>query len=196
MPVVPRTRREEILATAAQLFSEQGYPATGVDEIGEAAGVTGPAVYRHFDNKLGLLDEVVKRAIDHMMAGVREVEARGGTDWEVLEGLARNMVHRVLADRDSWSVAVRDHRHLTGPARQAFFDVYRVHVESWHRALGGARPELDPATARILVQGALGITSPFATRYDPDLPAERTEDVLVASAMAVLRTPVPAPPPA
>src|SRR5690606_18584825 len=78
-------RRRAILEAAADLFSERGYPATGVDEIGEAAGITGPAVYRHFDNKNHVLSAVVKRAIERVVEGVADVVSEAGTSWEVLE---------------------------------------------------------------------------------------------------------------
>src|SRR3990172_3114367 len=41
-------RREAILDAATHLFSARGYADTGIDDIGAAVGITGPAVYRHF----------------------------------------------------------------------------------------------------------------------------------------------------
>ena len=35
-------RQAEVIATAARLFAERGYAAVGMDDIGAAAGVTGP----------------------------------------------------------------------------------------------------------------------------------------------------------
>ena len=36
-------RRDEILAAAVKLFHERGYHATGMDDIGAEAGISGPA---------------------------------------------------------------------------------------------------------------------------------------------------------
>lgn len=44
---------------ALNLFSEKGYAAVGVDEIGAAAGVKGPAIYHYFKGKEAILDELV-----------------------------------------------------------------------------------------------------------------------------------------
>jgi AcrR family transcriptional regulator len=111
--VVTGGRKDAIVSSAAQLFSRHGYPATGIDEIGEAAGITGPGVYRHFDNKNGVLNEVVRRAVEKVVAGVADVVQPGKGDWEVLEGLVANMITSVLDDRAGWAVVVREQRHPT-----------------------------------------------------------------------------------
>jgi AcrR family transcriptional regulator len=185
------SRREVILSAAAELFSQQGYPATGIDEIGEAAGITGPGVYRHFDNKSGVLDEVVRRAVEKVVTGVAEVVDAGATDWEVLAGLVRNMITSVLDDRAGWAVVVREQRHLEPAAKRALVRAHRLHVEEWVHALSGARPDLTDAEVRVIVHGVLGVTAPFAVRYDAGLERARTEELLQATAMAVLRQTVP-----
>ena len=49
-------RRDEILAAAVKLFHERGYHATGMDDIGAEAGISGPAIYRHFKGKEEILE--------------------------------------------------------------------------------------------------------------------------------------------
>ncbi len=52
-------RRKLLLEAAADLFARQGFHAVGIDDIGAAAGgVSGPAVYRHFQNKDAILREL------------------------------------------------------------------------------------------------------------------------------------------
>jgi AcrR family transcriptional regulator len=189
--VVAGGRKEAIVASAARLFSRNGYPATGIDEIGEAAGITGPGVYRHFDNKNGVLDEVVRRAVEKVVAGVADVVARGDGDWEVLEGLVANMITSVLDDRAGWAVVVREQRHLDAAAQRALARAHRLHIEEWVHALSHARPDLTDAEVRVIVHGVLGVAAPFAARYDAGLDRARTEELLQASAMAVLREAVP-----
>jgi AcrR family transcriptional regulator len=183
----PPTRREAILASAAELFSERGYPATGIDEIGESAGITGPGVYRHFENKSALLGEIVGRAVDQVVGGVPAIVADAGSDWEVLEGLVRNMITSVMADRAAWAGVVREQRHLDPAARRALARAHRLHVEEWAHALSGARPDLSDAEVRVVVHGVLGATAPFATRGDGAITDARTVELLQASAMGILR---------
>jgi AcrR family transcriptional regulator len=186
-------RREAILSAAAELFAQRGYPATGIDDIGEAAGITGPGVYRHFDNKHDVLDEVVRRAIGRVVAGVAEVVDQGPDDWAVLEGLVRNMITSVLSDRTAWAVVVREQRHLDPAAQRALGRAHRLHIEEWVHALSGARPDLTDAEVRVIVHGVLGVTAPFAVRYDAGLDEARTAVLLQDTAMAILRRVVPVP---
>ena len=54
-------RRELIINEAAKLFMTQGYTATGVRQIAEAAGCTEAALYYHFrDGKRALFQTVLE----------------------------------------------------------------------------------------------------------------------------------------
>jgi AcrR family transcriptional regulator len=189
--MVTGSRKDAIVESAAQLFSKQGYPATGIDEIGAAAGITGPGVYRHFDNKNGVLNEVVRRAVEKVVAGVAKVVEENDTDWQVLEGLVRNMITSVLDDRAGWAVVVREQRHLDPAAKRALGRAHRLHLEEWVHALSSARPDLTDPEVRVIVHGVLGVAAPFAARYDAGLDRAHTEELLQATAMAVLRSSVP-----
>src|SRR5262245_58567080 len=54
-PPQRRTRRDEILEIAVGLFATRGYHGVSMDDIGAAAGVTGPALYHHFAGKEAML---------------------------------------------------------------------------------------------------------------------------------------------
>src|SRR3954451_20235338 len=61
------TRRELLLESAADLFAARGFHAVGIDDIGEAAGITGPGVYRHFASKQQLLETLITTTMDRML---------------------------------------------------------------------------------------------------------------------------------
>ena len=180
-------RREAIVQAAANLFAQRGYPATGMDDIGAAAGITGPGVYRHFENKNDVLGEVVRRAVDDVLGGVSDVVEERDSDWEVLEGLVTNMVDHVLDDRAAWAVVVREQRHLDPTSQRALGKAHRQHIEEWVHALSGARADLTDAQVRVLVAGVLGVVAPFALRPQDGPNRARTRELVTASAMAVLR---------
>lgn len=60
-------RREQILDVALEVMARSGYHGTSMNDIAEAAGVTKPVLYQHFDSKrdlyLALLDEVGGRML-------------------------------------------------------------------------------------------------------------------------------------
>ncbi len=58
---IPRSPRERVLETAAELFYAEGIRAVGVDTIIEHAGVAKASFYKHFPSKDDLVLEFLKR---------------------------------------------------------------------------------------------------------------------------------------
>lgn len=60
-------RREQILDVALEVMGAAGYHGASMNDIAEAAGVTKPVLYQHFDSKrelyLALLEEVGERLL-------------------------------------------------------------------------------------------------------------------------------------
>ncbi|WP_405904130.1 TetR/AcrR family transcriptional regulator [Streptomyces sp. NBC_00656] len=61
-------RRTQILSAAAQLFRRNGFTGVGIDDIGAASGVSGPAVYRYFPSKQAILSAVIDGYLDQLEA--------------------------------------------------------------------------------------------------------------------------------
>jgi AcrR family transcriptional regulator len=61
-------RRPLIEQAATRLFAERGFAATTVDEIANAAGVTKPILYRHFESKRELCIALLERARADLIA--------------------------------------------------------------------------------------------------------------------------------
>lgn len=55
-------KKEKILSTALELFAEEGYNAVSTSKIANEAGVSEGLIFRHFENKKGLLDALVADA--------------------------------------------------------------------------------------------------------------------------------------
>ncbi len=64
-------RRRQLFEVALSLFAEHGYAATTMDDIAEAAGVTKPLVYQHFESKralyLELMDAVSRELVTRIV---------------------------------------------------------------------------------------------------------------------------------
>jgi AcrR family transcriptional regulator len=78
---------ERIARTAARLFASDGYDATSVRNIVEAAAVTKPTLYYYFDSKEALAETLLTDAIEKLTVGVREILARPGTATDKLIAL-------------------------------------------------------------------------------------------------------------
>ncbi|MCD2099815.1 TetR/AcrR family transcriptional regulator, partial [Rhodococcus rhodochrous] len=60
-------RKEKILAAAAELVAQRGFHAVSMADIGARVGISGAAVYRHFDNKATLLLALFDRSLDGLL---------------------------------------------------------------------------------------------------------------------------------
>lgn len=54
-------RRRQLLHTASKLFAEGGYARTTTSQLAQAAGVTEPIIYRHFESKRDLFVALVEQ---------------------------------------------------------------------------------------------------------------------------------------
>ncbi len=52
-------RQEKILNAALKLFAEQGFVSTSTSRVAKEAGVSEGLIFRHFENKEGLLDAIL-----------------------------------------------------------------------------------------------------------------------------------------
>jgi AcrR family transcriptional regulator len=71
-----RSRRAEILEIAVGLFATRGYHGVSMDDIGAAAGVTGPALYHHFAGKEAMLIAALGPLREECLEGGRSMAAR------------------------------------------------------------------------------------------------------------------------
>jgi AcrR family transcriptional regulator len=60
----PRDRKQQILVAARDLFAEQGFPNVTMVQIADSVGITAGALYRHFNNKAVLLEQVIAQSFD------------------------------------------------------------------------------------------------------------------------------------
>ena len=92
--------RERILETATELFAQQGYAATGVDQLAARSGIAKTAIYYHFGNKAGLLAAALERAASTWIEGIDQASRQAG-DWSSrLDSALAGM--RTLLEEKPW----------------------------------------------------------------------------------------------
>jgi AcrR family transcriptional regulator len=65
-------RRAQLLDAASEVFTTRGYHAAAMDDIAEAAGVSKPVLYQHFESKLDLYLALLDRSCERLAAVVAE----------------------------------------------------------------------------------------------------------------------------
>ena len=81
------SRREQILAIAAELFAEKGFHGVSIAELGAACGFSGPAIYRHFRSKDAVLAEMLVSISDELLAVGRQRARDAASPTAALESL-------------------------------------------------------------------------------------------------------------
>ncbi|WP_237690268.1 TetR/AcrR family transcriptional regulator [Nocardioides panacisoli] len=64
-------RRAQLLASALEVFVQQGYHAAAMDDIADRAGVSKPVLYQHFPGKLELYLAILDTACDDIIDNCR-----------------------------------------------------------------------------------------------------------------------------
>lgn len=82
---VSSARRDAVLGLAAELFAEKGFRATTVRDIAEAAGVLSGSLYHHFDSKESIVDELLSRFLDDLVASYQQVLEQGDSPRRTLQ---------------------------------------------------------------------------------------------------------------
>lgn len=182
-------RRREILAIAADLFAERGFANVTVDDIGEAAGVSGPALYHHFAGKEALLGEMLVDISEYLLAGGTKVVAehiadRDGAGDTALAALVRFHAEFAVEHRSLITVHFRDLVHASETDQARVRNLQSRYVGLWCTELQRVSPALPRRAAQATVHATFGLinSTPFSAR----LPRAAMLDLLDAMADGAL----------
>lgn len=82
-----RSRRDEILAIAAEQFAERGVASTTVRDIGAAAGILSGSLYHHFESKEQMVAELLLPVMQRQVGHYRTIVSAGLSAAETLRSL-------------------------------------------------------------------------------------------------------------
>ncbi len=159
-----RSRRDEILEIAVGLFASRGYHGVSMDDIGSAAGVTGPALYHHFAGKEAMLVAALIPVSEGLLHGGKERVGRHSDDSHAaLTDLIEFHVEFALANPAVIALHLHELDRLPEEPRRQIRRLQRLYVEEWVGVLAALRPELEAGEARVLAHSAFGLmnSTPF-----------------------------------
>jgi len=113
MPVVKRRlpaeqRRATIERAAERLFARRGYTGTRIEDIAEAAGVTKPVLYRHFESKQALHRALLEHHRDALAADALDPYLAPGTLEERLPAMLEAWFSYVERHPEACRMLLRD----------------------------------------------------------------------------------------
>ena len=171
--------RLEILRAAARLLRDQGYAATTLRQIGEAANKKAGSIYYYFDSKDDIFNEVLNEGLIAVFDAVRDAVEAAPADATHRQRLERAMkAHLDMLHRkgEFTAATIRSHDQLPPKLRQrhrkwrsdygAYWDgLFTKAIEA-----GDVREDFDVVPLRMFVVGAMNWTVEWfdAGKYDPD----------------------------
>jgi AcrR family transcriptional regulator len=165
-------RRQQILDIAIGEFGRSGYFGTSMNDIAEAAGVTKPVLYQHFDSKADLY----RALLDDVGARMLELIAKATTD-------ARDGRERTEHGFGAYFRWVSEHHQeftllFGGSARQESefsAQIRRINEAAASAIAGLIDVDIDPIHRETIAHGLVGLAEGASRRlvglgeaFDPD----------------------------
>jgi AcrR family transcriptional regulator len=181
------SRREQLLNEAAHLFAARGFAGVTMDDIGGAAGISGPALYHHFSGKEAMLGEMLVSISEHLLQQGTAIVAATNTADAALDALTRAHVGFAIDHPELITVHFRDLVQASEADRQQVRRLQARYVHVWVEVLTERDPTLQEPIARAAVGAVLGLIN--STPYISVADRSATEAMLHAMAMAALCAP-------
>ena len=163
----PEATRDQILVEAARLFRHQGYAATTLRQIADAAGIKAGSIYYHFGSK----DEILGVVLDQGIGVVNQaVQSRvnalpaGATQRERVAAAIEGHLFGLLQHGDFTSANIRLYGQIPLAAKNKHRVVRRAYADYWDQLLAKAlesgefRADVNLAVLRLFLIGALNWT--------------------------------------
>jgi AcrR family transcriptional regulator len=169
-PRTPRSRakadrRDALLAAAARLFAERGFAGVSMEDLGAAAGVSGPAVYRHFSSKQAVLAALLIGVSEGLLSGGRACVADADDARAALAALIAFHVDFALSEPDVIRAQDRDLESLSHADASRVRTLQRTYVELWVDVLEKLHDE-DRRSLRVRAHAVFGLinSTPHSSR--------------------------------
>jgi AcrR family transcriptional regulator len=149
----PVSKRESLLSHAITLFERNGFEATSLNEIGTAAGVTGPNLYSYFASKADLLETATSRGVGALWLLLNRVLRDNDEPAEALCDLVRGYIQLACERTVLASLLLSEQQNVDDVTRNR----QREYVAEWVALLRASRPAIGEQAARVLVHTALAV---------------------------------------
>ena len=133
-----QVRIAEIIDTAEALFNARGYHETQISDIVKAIGVAQGTFYYYFKSKEDVVEAIVRRKVDRILAEIEEMVNEKDSD-------APQKIRIVVR------AVINDIRHRDGLLFEYLFSEQNLHIVDKLGRQGGIR--FAPALRRIIDEG-------------------------------------------
>jgi AcrR family transcriptional regulator len=173
-------RRDQLLDVALELFARDGFHATSMNDIADAAGVTKPVLYQHFTSKRQLYRNLLAAEGQRLREAIaKATRDAAGPHEQVLQGTAAyfrwvaghasafNLLFGSGVRRDDEFAA--DVRHVERAIADAVTELIQADVpDAQRRVVAVSVIGMSEAVSRLIVHNG--------EQFDPDLLARQVAE--------------------
>ena len=183
-------RREQLLAAASRLFAERGFRAVSIEDLASDAGVSGPALYRHFESKESILADLLINVSERLLRQGSDRVANATSPSDALRSLITFHTDFALRDRDLIRIQDHDFANLATADAKTVSRLQRAYLEVWVTVLNQLDPTDSESVIRTKIQAVFGLlnSTPHSALHRD---TETTRAVLEEMAIDALRLPLP-----
>ena len=182
-------RRDALLAAAKRLIAKHGYLGVRLEDIGGAAGVSGPAVYRHFASKDAVLAALLVGISHTLHDGGARIRQSAASPAQALLDLVAYQVDFALSDPELILIYDRDRFHLPAEDLHDVRRTQRAYVEIWVDVIRAAAPSGSVAEDRTRAHAVIGLIN-SAPRIPSASRTGGTREVLNRMALGAIGLPL------
>jgi AcrR family transcriptional regulator len=162
-------QRELILEAAAALFARSGYPATSMNEVAQACGLSKATIYHYYKDKYALLVSISEGHVTRLQGIVQEAIAQEPTPDLRMRALIRRLVEAYADAQNAHRVLTEDVKFMTEDDRARILAKEREVVRGFAQVVATLRPDLDQAAlAKPLTMLLFGMVNWLFTWMKPD----------------------------
>lgn len=143
-------RKAQLTEVATKIFLEKGFKETGIETILKQAGLTGPALYRHFSSKQEILDMICINAAQRTLRLCFEVEHESAKPKDKLATLISRRLDYLFGPQGGESfLGVSQRAHISDEARDRILAMQREYGDIFSDLLKAVRPDLNDSERRL-----------------------------------------------
>ncbi|MDV3125926.1 TetR/AcrR family transcriptional regulator [Mycobacterium sp. 21AC1] len=162
-PTVDPSRRELLLEVAADLFLRHPYDSVTVQMICAKAGISGPGLYRHFQNKQALLIAVVETSLESLHQFARATAEAEPDPRAALNAMVDFHIRTVLVGPPTPLIFLKNEHAFPESDRRRIRREMNLYAEEWISTVSQLRPELSEPEVRLLTHAVFSMLNAVAT---------------------------------
>lgn len=152
-------KQEAILRGAASLFGEHGFERVSMAAVASECGFSKALLYHYYSSKEALLDDIIMRHLERLIAAVSTANASAAEPRDRLLAMVKAMLNSYQLDSDQHRVQQRCQVSMSAAKQGTMKALERALVQQFADALRQAVPRLQerPEALQPVTMSLFGI---------------------------------------